>query len=83
VICFLLLWHLGTHTDAIHVMIWVGDNMLIEASPISMTVREASIEEVFYGHSLNDIKNGQEFFANEKMRSVQFSPLFIILRFLR
>lgn len=66
------LWHWDVHTDAIHVMIWVGDNRLIEASPISMTVREASIEDVFYGCSLNDIKNGQKFFANEKMRSVQF-----------
>ncbi len=71
------LWHRPMRNEdimiiPIHVMIWVGGDMLIEASPISMTVREASVEDVFYGRSLNEIKNGQKFFANEKMRSVQF-----------
>ncbi len=46
-------------TAGIHVMIWAGQNMLIEASPESMTVREASLEEVTGGLSLEKLENGE------------------------
>lgn len=68
---FTLLHANPSYPAPIHVMIWAGNNMLIEASPISMTVRQATVEEVF-GLSFDDIKNGQQFITEGETRSVKF-----------
>lgn len=51
------------NSRAVHVVIWAGNNTVIEASPESMTVREASVETVF-GKSFDEIKNGEIFYTD-------------------
>lgn len=58
-----VLFTLKNGQTAVHVVIWAGNNRILEASPESMTVREASVEQVF-GKSFNEIKNGEIFYSD-------------------
>lgn len=70
----LIFTHSHQSKQAVHVVIWTGENgTVIEASTDSMTVREASVKQV-YGKSFDDIKNGQVFYTDES--GVDYSVTF-------
>jgi cell wall-associated NlpC family hydrolase len=58
-----LLFSMKGLLQPVHVVIWTGAGTVIEASPSSMTVREASIEVVF-GKTFDQIKYGQVFYES-------------------
>ncbi|MCA9506941.1 MAG: C40 family peptidase [Myxococcales bacterium] len=59
-----VLFSVNKHEKAVHVAMWTGENTVIEASPISMDVREVSLEEAF-ACDREIIRKGRVFYSDK------------------